>query len=72
MGQLIDRLRDHFDDDERVDGRELVELVEPGSDDRLLHGLLERLAEHVLGDDVEPDALDAPDVELDERSERAP
>jgi hypothetical protein len=56
----------------RVDGRELVELDEPGSDDRLLRGLLERLAEHVIGGDEELDELDAPDVELDESSERAP
>jgi hypothetical protein len=39
----------------RVDGRELVELDEPGSDDRLLRGLLERLAEHVIDVDHDED-----------------
>jgi hypothetical protein len=40
------------DTEGRVDGRELVELDEPGSDDRLLSGLLRALGER-LGDRFE-------------------
>jgi hypothetical protein len=42
---LLDRLRRYFDDDDdRVDGRDLKAPDEPGSDDRLLLGLLILLA----------------------------
>jgi hypothetical protein len=43
----------HSDDDDRVDGRELVCLDEPGSDDRLLRGLLLRLALDRLGEPLD-------------------
>jgi hypothetical protein len=46
------RLREWLghDDGDRVDGRELPEPDEPGSDDRLLRGLLLMLAEKYAAD----------------------
>jgi hypothetical protein len=41
------------EDEDRVDGRELVELDEPGSDARLLRGLLLALAAQRLSEPVE-------------------
>jgi hypothetical protein len=35
-------------EDERVDGRDLIEREEPGSDDLLLRGLIRALAERVI------------------------
>lgn len=47
------RLLHHDRDDERVDGRELPEPDEPGSDDRLLAGLLAWLADWLADRDGE-------------------
>jgi hypothetical protein len=43
-------------DEERVDGTELVELDEPGSDERLRDKLREYLAEHKIEEDERPTA----------------
>jgi hypothetical protein len=43
-------------DEERVDGTDLVELDEPGSDERLRDKLRDYLAEHRIEEDERPTA----------------
>lgn len=50
MGRLREWL-DRDDDEDRVDGQELPEPTEPGSDERLRDKLREYLDEHKIEDD---------------------